>query len=108
VAGACNHPAKPNGISCGATQFDRCLNGACKTAVGLCEVTGSFDTMVADWNISGQPLRTYTNGICSCGNDSRTLTVDHLTGPTSWAVDATYGCTACTTEGSSTSSMVCW
>jgi hypothetical protein len=111
VSGTCNHPAKPDGISCGATQYDRCLKGDCKTATGLCEVTvsGVGGTQVANWKISGQPLRTFSNGICSCGaSGTHTLTVDHLTGPTTWATDATFGCTACTTEGTGSSSMVCW
>jgi hypothetical protein len=107
-AGACTHPAVPNGTSCGMTDYDRCLNGACMTASALCVVSGGFDGQTAYWRVKGEPDLTFNMGICSCGNDSRTLTVDHLTGPMSWAVDKTRGCTACATEGQGSSSMVCW
>jgi hypothetical protein len=94
-SGMCSGPSLPDGTSCGATDYDLCLAGACKSAKALCTTTMMTGYITSTWNEPSGATGPQVYYSCQCPT-ATSMKMDWPPGATgSGGVPRFWSCTAC-------------
>jgi hypothetical protein len=95
AGGVCVAIPKPDGTGCGS-EYEMCLQGACKNAVVYCTNDSGGGFTYAD--STGRQDGFNVDGSCSCASSSQIATTD----------DRSHACSLCATSALHPNERICW